>query len=141
MSSISDKQRSLVTMKAAEVDDLIRAGWDIQVIQSLCDRGFRESCPMPHEDGSTSPSFLRQTTLPHLHIVLEKSATLEDLDTAIYDAGQQSRHQYLADQWHRFTDVMKAWHRPQKSTDLEARLTKLEATLKANASDQATASK
>jgi len=48
-------------------------------------------------------------------------------------------HDYLADQWHRFTNVMKAWHRPQKSTDLEARLTKLEATLKANAQGQTTA--
>jgi hypothetical protein len=131
MSSISAQIREANTMTSSEVDDLIRAGWDIDVIKSLCDRGFREACPMPQPDGSTSPSFLRQTAMPHLHIVLEKSATLEDLDTAIHEAAYRQGYQALADLWHRFTDSVKSWHRPQ-STNIEARLAKLEATLKAN---------
>ena len=120
-------------MTEQEQEQLIATGWHPLIITELRRRGFREVCPITNRDGSTTPAFLRQTELPHIHLALEKTTTLEALDTAIFDAGQQSRHQYLADQWHRFTDTMKAWHRPQKSTDLEARLTKLEATFKANA--------
>lgn len=132
MSSLSHQLRERTMMTHEEQEELIASGWPAVIIVELHRRGFREVCPKVNGDGSTTPAFLRQTELPHIHLALEKSTTLEALDTAIFDAGQQSRHQYLADQWHRFTDTMKAWHRPQKSTDLEARLTKLEATLKAN---------
>lgn len=132
MSSISHHLRESLLMTEQEQEQLIAAGWHPLIITELRRRGFREVCPITNRDGSKTPSFLRQTELPHIHLALEKSTTLEALDTAIFDAGQQSRHQYLADQWHRFTDTMKAWHRPQKTTDLEARLTNLEAKLKAN---------
>lgn len=128
MSSISDQVREANTMTADEVYLLIQRGFNSAVVGSLRGRGFREACPMMHDDGSTSPSFLRQTALPHLHIVLEKSATLEDLDTAIHDAAYRLGYQSLADKWHAFTDSVKSWHRPQR-TDLEARLAKLEAQL------------
>lgn len=137
MSSLSHQLRESLMMTHEEQEELIASGWPAVIIVELRRRGFREVCPMVNGDGSTTPAFLRQTELPHIHLALEKSTTLEALDTAIFDAGQESRHQYLADQWHRFTGTMKAWHRPQKPTDFEARLTKLEATLKANDKDQA----
>lgn len=129
MSSISDQLRAARTMTADEVHDLIKRGYAIGLVESLQKRGFREACPMQQPDGSTTPSFLRQTSLPHLHIALEKSATLEDLDTAIHDHAYRLGYQSLADLWHRFTESVKSWHRPQKQTDLEARLARLESQL------------
>ena len=129
MSSLSDQLRAALTMTSDDVHDLIERGFAIEVVESLQKRGFREACPMPHDDGSTSPSFLRQTAIPHLHITLEKSATLEDLDTAIHAAAYRLGYQSLADIWHRFTDSVKSWHRPQKAHDLEARLARLETKL------------
>ena len=130
MSSLSDKQRASVTMTSVEAENLIKRGYEPSVAGSLLKRGFREASPMMHDDGSTSPSFLRQAALPHIHILLDKSATLEDLDTAIHDAAYRLGYQSLADLWHRFTDSVKSWHRPHR-TDLEARLVKLESAVKA----------
>jgi hypothetical protein len=138
MSSISEQIRAANTMTSSEVDDLIRAGWDIDVIKSLCDRGFREACPMPQPDGSISPSFLRQTALPHLHIVLEKSAILEDLDTAIHESALRAGHESLASSFMSFFDRCKHWRPAPDLSALEARLAKLEATLKANVKTVAT---
>lgn len=116
-------------MTYEEQEQLIGDGWSPRVIVELRDRGFREVSPVINGDGSKTPSFLRQTEFPHIHIALEKSTTLEALDTAIYDAGQKDRHQWIADKWHMFGDIMKRWYRPQKADDLEARLARIEAKL------------
>jgi len=131
MSTMSDHVRESLLMTYEEQEQLIAEGWSARVIIELRDRGFREVGPVINGDGSKTPSFLRQTDFPHIHIALEKSTTLKALDTAIYDAGQKDRHQWIADQWHRFSDAMKHWHRPQKSDDLEARLAKIETKLAA----------
>lgn len=129
MSSMSDKVRASLTMTSEEVHELIEHGYNMDLVESLQKRGFREACPMQQPDGSTTPSFLRQTSLPHLHIALEKSATLEDLDTAIHDHAYRLGYQALADLWHRFTNSVKSWHRPQRTDNLEERLARLEARL------------
>ena len=104
---LSEQDRNAKLMSRAESYELIAQGWHPRLIDELQARGFRESIPVTHADRSTTPAFLRQTTLPHIHIELEKGATLEDLDTAIYEAGEKARHQYLADRYHAFTDSMK----------------------------------
>lgn len=129
---LSEQERNAKLISRDEYVELIAAGWNAVVVYALAQRGFRESCPVIHADRSETPTFLRQTTLPHIHIALEKTATLEDLDTAIYEAGEKARHQYLADKYHAFTDCMKAWHRPQRTDDHEARITKLEARIATN---------
>ena len=131
MSSISDQLRENLSMTYAEQEQLIASGWPAVVIVALRRRGFREVSPVMNGDGSTTPAFLRQTEFPHIHLALDKSAPLEDLDTAIHDAAYRLGYQSLADLWHRFTDSVKSWHRPHR-TDLAACLVKRESAVKAN---------
>lgn len=126
--SLSEKERSARMMNLQERLALLDAGWPAPLIDSLRERGFREAGGLRHDDGSTSPSFLRQTTLPHLHIAVEKTTTLEELDTAIFDAGMQHEREMARMKWDQFFRHITS-PRTSSALSLECRLAKLEEKL------------
>jgi hypothetical protein len=78
MSSMHDITRHANVMTATERDDLIAGGWPVEVIDSLRVRGFRPCKPdivsaRFEGDARDCIGFLRQTTLPHIQITLERS--------------------------------------------------------------------
>lgn len=123
---LADEIRKTRMMTVEERIDLINSGWKEEVINSLSRRGFRECGPVVNADGTKTPSFLRQTTLPHLHIALEKTATLEDVDNAIDEFSRREAHSALAGLFMRFFDQCKAWRPAPDNAALEKRLAVLE---------------
>ena len=122
-----------------EQEALIAAGWPPLLIVELKRRGFRESGPDSARliVGDDRTWFLRQTTLPHIHIGIHKGDDLEALDTAIHDAALRIGHATLAGRFMHFLDHCKAW-RPDPAADLtalEARLAKLETALERSTSN------
>lgn len=136
-------------MTDAEITELRHKGWHPEVIASLLDRGFRPCQPdfidlrFSGSDMKNSLGFIRQGTLPHLHITLVRDddvqTVLERIDTGIFEAGLRVGHEGLAGSFMRFVDSCKSWRlSPAPAaletnlTHLEARLAKLETTVKAN---------
>jgi hypothetical protein len=148
--SITDQQRALVSMSDAEITELTREGWPVEVIASLRDRGFRP-CEADHiaarfdgADPKKTRGFIRQTTLPHLHITIQRHASvcevLEHIDTALFEAGLRVGHEGLAGMFMRFFESCQTWRLSPAPAALEtnlvnltARLAKLEAELKTKA--------
>lgn len=124
--SLNDKKREKLIMPEIERQGLLDAGWKLEVVTALHARGFREVMPDVNADGTQTPRFLRQTQLPHLLIRLEKGDTLEDLDSAIFEAGRRDGHESLASGFMSFFDRVKNW---KSQTSLESRLAKLEVQL------------
>ena len=122
-------------MTDEERAELLQQGWQPDVIQSLYDRGFRPCQPdfiMARTTGM-SPSqytgFIRQTCTPHIHISIHRDevlhGVLEHIDSAIYQAGHCSGHDYLAAYFMRFFEACKNHPTPDTS-DLAARIANLE---------------
>lgn len=134
--SITDQHRALVTMTDEESTLLQQQGWQTEVIHSLHQRGFRPCRPdytaarFEGNDMAATLGFIRQTTLPHLHITVEKDTShrvvLERIDTAIFEAGLSAGHQSLAASFMSFFDRCKKV-RVIPDQSLESRLAKLEA--------------
>ena len=135
--SISDHLRAAHLMTDAEKEDLLAHGWHPIVIESLALRGFRPCKPDFIEqrfeplDLRHACGFLRQTSLPHLHISITKTAqpaeVMEAIDTAIYEAGQRTGHESLAGDFMRFYNRCKAWRPTPSHDDLITRIQALEA--------------
>lgn len=119
-------------MSCEDRQQLLDLGFSAAMIEELDRRHFKP-CRLPKD--SLPPSkvphhgFLRQTTLPHLHIALTPYDTPESLDTALYDAGRRDGHDLLGGFFMRFFDAVK--NRPSivDLADVVQRLTALEARL------------
>lgn len=140
MASLHDTTRAERMMTADERRELLAAGWQIEVIDSLHLRGFRPCRPdyvaarFDGTDIARTMGFLRQTAVPHLHITLAKSQSLsevmESIDTAIYESGHRHGHATLAGLFMRFFEQCKSWQPAPDLAVLEKRLTALEANTK-----------
>jgi len=126
---IADEKR----MTDVEHRNLIEhRGYKPSVVEFLRDRGFREAGEIRHDDGTTSPTFLRQTHFPHLHIPVHPGDDLDDVITAIYDAGHTDGGDRIATKWQSFQDAVKRPRRPSETErSLEQRLKALEDKLSA----------
>lgn len=117
-------------MSCEDRQQLLKAGFKEAMIEELDRRHFKP-CRLPKDtlppSKVTRYGFLRQTTLPHLHISLTPYDTPESLDTAIYDAGRRDGHDLLGMAFMRFFDAVKNRHAAVDLTTLETRLAALEA--------------
>jgi len=128
MSSMNDLIRQAKLMTDDERAELRVAGFRPEVIESLMQRGFRP-CEAEFHDmlyGETRTGFLRQTRLPHLHIALNPGDDLEDVDTAIHEAGFSAGADHLAAPMVRFLDSLKHRRRVADLSALEQRVKLLE---------------
>ena len=117
-------------MTAADYDDLHRRGYKPDVIDFLRDRGFREAGEIRNDDGTTSPTFVRQTIMPHLHIAVHDGDTLDDLLSAIYDMAYTDGANNIASAFNNFLDRVKRPRRPSETErSIDQRLTALELKL------------
>lgn len=121
---IADEKR----MTDVEHRNLIEhRGYKPSVVEFLRDRGFREAGTICHDDHSKTVSFLRQTHYPHIHIPVEPSDDLDDVLTAIYDAGYSDGGDRIATKWQSFEAAVKRPRRPSETErSLEQRLKALE---------------
>lgn len=120
---IADEKR----MTDAEHRELVSRGYKPSVVEFLHDRGFREAGTICHDDHSKTVSFLRQTHYPHIHIPVEPGDDLDDVLTAIYDAGHLDGGDRIAMRWQSFESAVKRPRRPSETErSLEQRLKALE---------------
>jgi hypothetical protein len=136
MASIYDLIRAANMMTAEERQELLDGGWDPRVILSLEERGFRPCKPdyvaarFEGVDIKRTMGFLRQTSMPHLHITVANDplphVVLERIDTAIYEAGRMKGHDTLASDFQRFFQRCQSQHPGPDLAILETRLAKLE---------------
>lgn len=130
MAAFSQLIADELRMTDAEHRELIGRGYKPSVVEFLRDRGFREAGEIRHDDGTTSPTFLRQTHFPHLHIPVHPGDDIDDVLTAIYDAGHLDGGDRIAMRWQSFEAAVK---RPRRTSEtersLDQRLKALEAKL------------
>jgi hypothetical protein len=127
MPSLSELINAELRMIDAEHRELISRGYKPSVVEFLRDRGFREAGEIRHDDGTTSPTFLRQTHFPHLHIPVHPGDDLDDVLTAIYDAGHLDGGDRIAMRWQSFESAVKRPRRPSETErSIEQRLKALE---------------
>ena len=139
MASLHHLARAADVMTAEEQQELLAAGWDSRVVLSLAERGFRPCKPdyvdarFEHADIKRTMGFIRQTSMPHLHITVERDSdlnvVLERIDTAIFEAGRQSGHDSLAGDFQRFFQRCQSRHPGPDLTTFSDRLTAIEAKL------------
>jgi hypothetical protein len=122
----------LEPMPCADRERLLKAGFNEAIIEELDRRHYRP-CQPPERTVTpglpTRYGFLRQGNLPHLHIALTTDDTIDNLDTAIYEAGRRDGHDFLAGLFVRALDAVR--NRPaapdlstvlQRLATLESRL-------------------
>lgn len=135
MPSMHDITRHPHVMTATERDDLIALGWPVEVIDSLRQRGFRPCLPdivsaRFEGDSRDCLGFLRQTTLPHLQITLEKcggiTELLEAIDSEIWQAGRCFGINEATAPFVRFLDLCKHRKPEPDVSAMEQRLQRLE---------------
>lgn len=121
---IADDKR----MTTAEAADLLNRGFNDELVEFLRARGFREAGDRLNGDRTTTATFLRQTHYPHIHIPVEPTDTIDDLLTAIYDAGYADGSDRIATLHQKFIEAVQRPRRPS-ATDrsIEQRLAALEA--------------
>lgn len=120
---IADEKR----MTDAEQRELVSRGYKPSVVEFLHDRGFREAGTICHADHSKTVSFLRQTHFPHIHIPVDASADLDDVITAIYDAGHLDGGDRIAMKWQAFEKTIQHPRRPSETErSIEQRIKALE---------------
>lgn len=130
MSSLSQLIADEKRMTDAEHRELVSRGYKPSVVEFLRDRGFREAGTICHDDHSKTVSFLRQTHYPHIHIPVEPGDDLDDVLTAIYDAGHLDGGDRVAMRWQSFEAAVKRPRRPSETErSIEQRLAALEAKL------------
>lgn len=115
-------------MTTVEAADLLNRGFNDELVEFLRARGFREAGDRLNADRTTTATFLRQTHYPHIHIPVEPTDTIDDLLTAIYDAGYTDGSDRIATLHQKFIEAVQRPRRPS-ATDrsIEQRLAALEA--------------
>jgi hypothetical protein len=121
---IADDKR----MTTAEAADLLNRGFKDELVTFLRAHGFREAGDRLNGDRTTTATFLRQTHYPHIHIPVEPTDTIDDILTAIYDAGYTDGGDRIATLHQKFIEAVQRPRRPS-ATDrsIEQRLAALEA--------------
>ena len=131
-----DNTRHLNVMTATERDDLIAAGWPVEVIDSLRVRGFRPCKPdivsaRFEGDARDCIGFLRQTTLPHIQITLERSQDvtilMESIDSEIRQDGRRIGMDEITAPFVQFLNLCKNRRPVHDVMALEQRLQRVEA--------------
>lgn len=115
-------------MTTAEAADLLNRGFKDEIVTFLRARGFREAGDRLNADRTTTATFLRQTHYPHIHIPVEPTDTIDDLLTAIYDAGYTDGGDRIATAHQKFIEAVQRPRRPSATErSIEQRLAALEA--------------
>lgn len=115
-------------MTTAEAADLLSRGFKVELVTFLRARGFREAGPRNNPDRTSTATFLRQTHYPHIHIPVEPTDTIDDLLTAIYDAGYTDGSDRIATAHQKFIEAVQRPRRPSATErSIEQRLAALEA--------------
>jgi hypothetical protein len=128
MSSLAQLIADDKRMTTAEAADLLNRGFKDELVEFLRAHGFREAGDRLNGDRTTTATFLRQTHYPHIHIPVEPTDTIDDLLTAIYDAGYTDGSDRIATAHQKFIEAVQRPRRPS-ATDrsIEQRLAALEA--------------
>lgn len=115
-------------MTTAEAADLLNRGFKDELVEFLRAYGFREAGDRLNGDRTTTATFLRQTHYPHIHIPVEPTDTIDDLLTAIYDAGYTDGGDRIATLHQKFMEAVQRPRRPSATErSIEQRLAALEA--------------
>lgn len=121
---IADDKR----MTTVEAADLLNRGFNDELVEFLRACGFREAGDRLNADRTTTATFLRQTHYPHIHIPVEPTDTIDDLLTAIYDAGYADGGDRIATLHQKFIEAVQRPRRPSATErSIEQRLAALEA--------------
>jgi len=145
MPSIHSLERQKNLMTDAEMLELLEKGWHTDVVESLFHRGFRPCKPDPIDarftgiDIDQTMGFLRQTSTPHLHISIvndpDPTIVLERIDAAIYEAGWEKGHNYIAGLFNAALNRCKSIPAAADLSTLEQRLVALEAKSRAQSAE------
>lgn len=123
---IADDKR----MTTAEAADLLNRGFNDETVECLRAYGFREAGVRNNADRTTTSMFLRQTHFPHIHIPVEPSDDIDDLITAIYDAGYTDGSDRIATLHQKFIEAVQRPRRPSETErTIEQRLAAVESKL------------
>jgi hypothetical protein len=103
------------------------SGFKGHVVEFLRTSGFREAGPRNNPDRTSTATFLRQTHYPHIHIPVEPTDDLDDVLTAIYDAGYTDGSDRIATAHQKFIEAVQRPRRPSATErSIEQRLAALE---------------
>ena len=114
-------------MSPQDLSDCQRQGFHPAVIAILDAADFLPAGDHKHQDGTTSPAFVRQGSLPHIYITLDPRCDVREVITAIFDAGRQQGHEGLAASFMSFFDRCRRIPPAADVSTLEKRLAVLEA--------------
>jgi hypothetical protein len=114
-------------MSPQDLSDCQRQGFHPAIIAMLDAADFHPAGDHKHADGTTSPAFVRQGSLPHIGIVLDPRCDVREVITAIFDAGRQQGHEGLAASFMSFFDRCRRIPPAADVSTLEKRLAVLEA--------------
>lgn len=130
MSSLAQLIADDKRMTTAEAADLLNRGFNDDIVEFLRAYGFREAGVRNNADRTTTSMFLRQTHFPHIHIPVEPSDDIDDLITAIYDAGYTDGSDRIATLHQKFIEAVQRPRRPSETErSIEQRLTAVESKL------------
>ena len=128
MSSLAQLIADDNRMTTAEAADLLNRGFNDDIVEFLRAYGFREAGVRNNADRTTTSMFLQQTHFPHIHIPVEPTDDLNDLLTAIYDAGYTDGSDRIAIMHQKFIEAVQRPRRPSETErSIEQRLAALEA--------------
>ena len=134
--TLHDLERQKNLMTAEERQEMLALGWQAAVLDRLFERGFRPCKADPalvrafDFDPTRCSGWIRQTSMPHLHITVARDESLEvvleRIDAAIYYAGDRAGFSRNAGYFMHFLDQCRAWKPLPDLTSLEARVKQLE---------------
>lgn len=131
MSSLAQLIADDKRMTTAEAAALLNRGFKDDIVTFLRAHGFREAGDRVNGDRTTTATFLRQTHYPHIHIPVEPTDTIDDLLTAIYDAGHTDGSDRIATLHQKFIEAVQRPRRPSATErSIDQRLAALESQLK-----------
>lgn len=102
-------------------------GFSPAVIAMLNTADFRPAGDHKHQDGTTSPAFVRQGSLPQIYITLDPRSSVREVITAIFEDGRKQGHEVLAASFMSFYDRCKRIPPAADMSALEKRLAAIEA--------------
>ena len=130
MSSLAQLIADDKRMTTAEAADLLNRGFNDDIVEFLRAYGFREAGVRNNADRTTTSMFLRQTHFPHIHIPVEPTDDIDDVLTAIYDAGYTDGSDHIATLHQKFIEAVQRPRRPTETErSIEQRLAALEKQL------------
>jgi len=113
-------------MSPQDLSDCQRQGFHPAIIAMLDAADFHPAGDHKHADGTTSPAFVRQGSLPHIYITLDPRCDVREVITAIFDAGRQQGHEGLAASFMSFFERARRIPPAADLSTLEKRLAALE---------------